>query len=231
LLWRLDKAIGERLGPGGAFSRALRALFGFYGRLGFGRGSAPGMLLMSSNAGSRRVYAIVFVISVGAVTAVMTGLDVARDTDRFGSFGFLADVSPGDARTLLRQHYDDQRGEQRPGWVPFVQSQVIGDAYVRLTIPIRPALHERALQGRCPSAAGGAAAQLDCFALVHPVELDGHAVKVAYDLGSDPRMRLPALVAMIDARPLAAGRHELVVGEPDQPDGRKTPSDRIPFWR
>jgi hypothetical protein len=236
LLWRFDKAFGEKLGKDGFASRALRIVFNFYARIGFGRGSAPGMLLMSSNAGSRRVYAIVFTISLGAVTVIMTGLVVARDTDRFGSFGFLSEAAPESPRTLLRQHYDDQRGDQRPGWVPFVQSQVIQDPYLRLTIPIHPALHDAAMRRRCPAAVGPSAAksgpaQLDCFASLHPIELDGHPVKIAFDLGSDPRLKLPALVVMIDARSLANGRHELLVGEPDQPDGTRTPSDRIPFWR
>ena len=234
--WKFDRTFGERLRPDGLPARTLRAVFRVLHAIGLGRGSMPGMLLIGSHAGSRRVFAIVFVILMSTIAFVLLGVEFSRDADRFGNFAFVSQTLRGGDRTLLRQHYDDQRGERRFGVAPYVQSQVITDTYLRLTIPIQPALHETAMRQRCPEViaspiAKTTSAQLDCFAALHPLQLDGHPLKVSYDLGSDPKAQRPALIAMIDLRTLANGRHELLVGEPSQPDGSATSSDRIPFWR
>ena len=234
LLWRLDHAIGARLASDGIAARALRFLFRGFATIGFGRGSAPGMLLMSSNAGSRRVYASVFAITLGAIAVIIVGVEFARDPDRTGNYAFVPVEARDSAATLLRQHYDDQRGDQRPGWIPFVQSQVIVDPYLRLTIPIRPALHEPAMRRHCPQAEASKnpnRARLDCLAAMHPLKLDGRPLQMEYDLASDPRAKLPALVAMIDVRDLANGRHELRVGQPENADGQPGKPDVIAFWR
>jgi hypothetical protein len=58
-----------------------------------------------------------------------------------------------------------------------------------------------------------------------------------YEAGSDPGTGRPALLAMIDVRELARGRHELQVARPPSSDGpsgkpdRERPYSRIPFWR
>ncbi|HEX5960626.1 MAG TPA: hypothetical protein VFY97_05190 [Rhodanobacteraceae bacterium] len=52
------------------------------------------------------------------------------------------------------------------------------------------------------------------------------------DAGSDAQADRPALVAMIDVRTLAAGRHELAIAGV-APGGDPAPSavSTIPFWR
>jgi hypothetical protein len=55
-----------------------------------------------------------------------------------------------------------------------------------------------------------------------------------YDIASDPRTDRPALVAMVDVRALAPGRHELQVARAAAPDDKRPGASapyRIPFWR
>ena len=80
------------------------------------------------------------------------------------------------------------------------------------------------------------AATLDCLQQLHPVSLDGKPVAMLqYDLSSDPRTDRPALLAMIDVRSLAPGRHELLVARPPVTEKQEASGDdtpyRIPFWR
>jgi hypothetical protein len=80
-----------------------------------------------------------------------------------------------------------------------------------------------------------AAATLDCLQRLHPLMLDGKAIaSLRYDIASDPRTDRPALVAMVDVRALAPGRHELQVARPTAPDDQRPEASapyRIPFWR
>lgn len=238
---QVDRRIGTRLAPQGRVARILRGVMSAYSAIGVGRSSMPGMLLMSSNEGYRRAFAMTLLILAGAFALTVYQLELDKNPARIGNYGLLPE-SARDAADMLRlEHYDDQRDSLRLGTMPFVQSQVIADAYLRLLIPIDPALHNAALHRGCPAvgATGGAPgsplrdrAVLDCLAALHPLALDGHPLgNMHYDLGNDPKAHRPALVAMIDLRALANGRHELLVGEPNQPDGSPTPSDRIPFWR
>ena len=74
---------------------------------------------------------------------------------------------------------------------------------------------------------------LECLQRVHAVALDGHPVRtLRYDAGTDPRTDRPVLVAMLDVRGLAPGRHELRVARTDVVAGSdETPFWVIPFWR
>ena len=75
---------------------------------------------------------------------------------------------------------------------------------------------------------------LRCLAALHPVTLDGIPLAhLHYDAGSDAQTDRPALVAMIDVRSLAPGRHELAIAG-SSPAGGDTASAApwiIPFWR
>ena len=83
-----------------------------------------------------------------------------------------------------------------------------------------------------------AEARLACLQALHPVTLDGAAIPdPGYAVTHDPRTGRPALLAMLDIRGLAHGRHELVIGRPAR-EGRVRRAerddpghDRIVFWK
>jgi len=125
---------------------------------------------------------------------------------------------------------------------PFIQSAEIDGHYIRLTVPYRPDRDSAAMQRTCPASAkieeadARAAAMLRCLAALHVVTLDGKSLAdLRYGAGSDPRSERPALVAMIDVRALAPGRHELAIADspPSSGVGKSEPPDPwiIPFWR
>jgi hypothetical protein len=145
-----------------------------------------------------------------------------------------------DAGDVLRpDHYDDQRDSQRLTTTPFIPSMIVADPYLRLTIPIDPSVHNPALRRDCAAVSHASNDEsrqrrdvLACFAAMHPLQLDGHAVGgLRYELGSDPKAHRPALVAMLDVRALTNGRHELRVAQPARADGDPGKPDVIAFWR
>ncbi|HQY49544.1 MAG TPA: hypothetical protein PL007_04170, partial [Thermomonas sp.] len=121
--------------------------------------------------------------------------------------------------------------------VPYVQSAIIKDDYAQLVVPFQPTRDTSAMQRRCPHAQT-AQAGLECLSALHAIRLDGKPLPaLRYEISSDPRTHRPALLAMIDVRTLADGRHELHVPRPPRSDSSakdtsKDPGfDVIAFWR
>ena len=241
LAFQFDRYFGERLSPEGLAARTLRAMYTFYSRIGFGRNATPSLLLMSGNTGYRRVVAMTILIVMGALTLAIYQIDFEKNPEQYGNYALFSSAMDGSNDVLRPEHYDDQRDSTRLGTAPFVQSQMIPDAYLRLVIPIDPRQHNEAMRQQCTvaikeSETDGTAQQqralVDCIGKLHPLTIDDKPVaNLHFDLGSDPKARRPALIAMIDVRWLANGRHELLVGEPAQPGHSSSTSVHIPFWR
>ena len=160
-----------------------------------------------------------------------------RNPERAGDYATFPAFADG-SRTIDAAHYDDQRDAAHDAPNAYIQSAVVVAPYVRLTVPYDPHRDTAAMRG-CAIHAGTddakAAARLDCLQSLHGVVLDGKPIPgFGYEIGSDPRTDRPALVAMIDVRALATGRHELQVTRPPK-SGERDESDpgfeRIPFWR
>jgi hypothetical protein len=159
-----------------------------------------------------------------------------------GSYSQFPEVGPGTADALLAAHYDDERNPARDSPIPYIPSAMARTPYLRLVIPYVPARDEPVLHAHCPQAvvdspaddvAGG---RLACLRARYRVTLDARPLAASLELGSDPRTERPALVAMVDVRGLAPGRHELQVAVPPKPEpGPSAPArpelHRIPFWR
>jgi hypothetical protein len=110
-------------------------------------------------------------------------------------------------------------------------------------VPYQPDRDGAAVQRQCAAALDMTEAKvraehtLDCLGELHAVTLDGQPLQaLRYQTGSDARTRRPALVAMIDVRALAPGRHELRVMRAPAATSRDKSRDAIneyviPFWR
>jgi len=239
LLARLiDRRYGERLKPGGAPHRALAAVFGVYGRLGImGRGSNPTFSLLSSHRSERVTVVLTTVLMAVAALCASYSLVWQRDPGEIGNYAWFPQFADG-SRTVDSAHYDDQRNPARDDNVPYIRSAVSIGPYLQLVVPYQPRRDEAALRAACPTRDAHArdAARLACLQALRAVTLDGRPVPaLRYDVGSDARTDRPALVAMIDVRALAPGRHELQVRRGDAArvgkDDTAAGSDRIPFWR
>ena len=241
----LDRYRGNRLRKDGIARRMLAAVLGLYVRLGLTqKGTNPVFSLLASHDGERRTVALTTVVMFVAGIAVAISFVSQTKPRSLGNYMLFPSFSDG-SRTLDSAHYADQRNPTRDPTVPFVASMVATDPYLRLVVPYQPQQDAIALRDACPSAASTtgnawAGAALDCLQRLHTVLLDGKPLPaLQYELGDDARTDRPALVAMIDVRTLAKGRHELQVARARDDDGKegKEGNDatdtpwRIPFWR
>ena len=223
----------------------LRGLFRVYARFGIGSAQSPALALLTSNAGRRRVTLMTMAIMFVSVAAVAWSYIVMREPGHaLGSYALFPEVDAASAGAVVASHYDDQRDPSRDPPDPYIPSSVPRPPYLRLVVPFVPIRDEPAVRTRCPAAAAATEQPeatrnpvlLACLRRLYPVSLDGTPLAVHYEAGSDPRTDRPALVAMLDIRELARGRHELVVGVPPKldPEGEAPPGPglhRIAFWR
>jgi hypothetical protein len=234
----LDRKYGAGLAEGSGGRRLLRGVLEAYSRVGFGVARSPAIALMSSSGGRRRVTLLIMGIMMLAVIAVSGSYYLMREPGSMGSFALFPQARGTDGGAILPAHYDDQRDPARDRPLPHIQSAVVTDPYLRLVVPYLPARDEAVLRNTCPgleslqddarrSAARG------CLQRMFPATLDGKPLPLPLESGVDARTGQPALVAMIDVRTLARGRHELTVAEPADADAGTEPPQpqRIPFWR
>ena len=236
----IDQGLAGRLRPGGSVHRATHAVLSFYTRIGMGRRSNRIIALLTSNGGERRMLALVFGAMIAAIVGVSIAFTAMRSSSVVGSYGLFPDIP---ALRIDSAHYDDQRNPARDDALPFVQSSVVTGPYLELVVPFRPSRAGEAMRQTCTQMKGLtgdalAMARLTCLHQLHAVTLDGMPLaNLRYEIASDPRTDRPALLAMIDVRSLAKGRHELRVARP--PRGNRAPDPdspdpgfhRIVFWR
>lgn len=234
----LDHSVGARLSPGGLAHRAIDALLRFYTRIGMGRRNNHIIAILSSHGGERKVMALV----VGVMMAAIIGVFVAYYfMSTGGGPGSYANFPDSKTMAIDPAHYDNQRNPARDRALPYVQSAVVVGPYLQLVVPYRPERDAAAMRGCATRTAALAAealagARLACLQALHTVTLDGvPQADLRYEIASDPRTDRPALLAMIDVRTLAPGRHELRVARPPRaarkPDKDDPGFDRIAFWR
>jgi hypothetical protein len=171
----------------------------------------------------------------------------AKSPYRLGSYAAFPYLA-NDSRAINAAHYDDQRDSAHDPAVPYIQSAVIDTPYLQLVVPYQPDRDGAAMKRQCAAPPAltdptvtdpNARAEhtLDCLGKLHAVTLDGKPLpELGYQTGSDARAHRPALVAMIDVRALAPGRHELRVMQPPAEASRDKSRDAtgeyvIPFWR
>jgi hypothetical protein len=239
LVHLFDRRFGARIG--GLPRRFAAAMFNLYARLGFAnRGGVLAML--SSHHGRRRVRLLAGAAMVAVLLCAVLAQETMRHPELFGNYAGFPRVDGANGNVIDAANYDDLRDPLRSHVAPFIQATEVDGNYVRLMVPYLPGEDAAAMQRRCPEALAEAnddaraIAMLRCLAALHPVTLDGNPLAdLRYDAGSDARTERPALVAMIDVRKLAPGRHELAIGRPasGSGNGHSASADPwiIPFWR
>ena len=235
----VDRKYGRDLRPGGLPRRIVVGVFRVFGNLGMGVYNNTIMSVLMTNGDRRRTMAMIHGIMLVSLCGVGAAYVLMLKSGVVGNYGLF----PSARETRIdAAHYDDQRDPTRDPAVPFVQGMVIEDPYLKLAVPYEPRRVDSAMQ-RCNAPGKDAREQralalLACLSGLHPVTLDGQRVAgLRYEAASDPRTGRPVLLAMIDLRTLASGRHELRIGRPPYSD-RKPDKDspdpgeyRIVFWR
>ena len=225
----VDRRLGHRFPRGGVRWRILEAGFRTYRLFGFNRGGNV-VGLLSSHAGERRTSLLVMAIFMPVMIGVLVGAKVIESPERVGGYAAFPELDDVASRSIADAHYDRRRDVAHDPAVPFIQDAVVIGPYVQLTVPFNPGTDDRAMRARCGAAIDAPLEALDCLQELHAVTLDGRRLHLRYDAGADPRSNRPALVAMIDARTLAPGRHALQVARVVH--GKDEPATwTIPFWR
>jgi hypothetical protein len=145
----------------------------------------------------------------------------------------------------FRSYADQRTGAAALSSVPFIQSDMIRDPYVRLFIPYVPDRDNHVLEscpGAAPPSAGTAsdsaraAAAIRCLAVLHAVELNGRPLPdLDFRFSTDPRSGRVGIVTYVPLAQLPRGRNVLTL-EPSPPPPDQAPSSgsptrmTIPFW-
>lgn len=237
----LDQHFPNRFGPDTSGHRVLSSVLRFYTRAGMSRSNNRIVAILGSNGGERRMLGTVIGLMVASIMAVCSAYVATRSDSLIGSYSGFPDA---DALAVNPAHYADQRDPARDKTRPYLQSAVVTGPYLKLVVPYQPRRDEAAMRNRCSDETRGlegdalAKAQLACLQALHRVTLDGKPLaNLRYEIYSDPRTDLPALLAMIDVRELPQGRHELRIERPLPGDREPEENDRdpgydaIPFWR
>jgi hypothetical protein len=233
----IDQTLGTRLRPEGLTYRCTYAILRKGSWLGLGSSHNLIMKVVSSNDGPKRMHAVLFGIMMLALGSVAMSMVAMRKPEWVGNYGLFP---KSEALQLSASHYADQRTPARAGTPPYIQSNVISGPYLELTVPYDPLRVEPAMQ-RCTQAHTQdtqASALLMCLTALHRVTLDGKPLpNLRYDISADAPTGRPALLAMLDVRALANGRHVLTVARPPRSDKAPDPKSpdpghyRIVFWR
>lgn len=243
LVTSLDRRYGTKWTPESRLRRISTRLLSLFTRMGMGRSNNRVMALLASHGGDRKAIILTSVIMGTAIVAVMLNYSSMHNGTQFGSYRFFPS---GKGTALQSSYYDDQRDPHRGTVTPFIQSMIVDGSYIKVVVPYLPWQDETAMRAECqsPTAKYGEsdARLLRCLQALHPITLDAAPVEnLRYEIASDAPTSRPALLAMIDIRTIANGRHELRIGRAPPPDtsseekdGKRDPEMQdyvIPFWK
>ncbi|HEX8244832.1 MAG TPA: hypothetical protein VF541_15095, partial [Longimicrobium sp.] len=248
-----DKRIGDRVAPDSRAARLIRRVGGVYTRVQSVAPFTPLMMTLATNLRGRRgARAVTILVAVGGIVFVLKDILMLAGGLQFSGYAYLPE-SPG-ALGVVSDFYGDRRGSGiAASSVPYIQSDVVRDPYVRLFIPYRPRRHNTLLERNCPvvrdavragglfssarpTGQAGTRAVLACMAALQPVMLDGRRITPDFRFGEAPETGIRGIVAYIPVAGLARGEHVLAVAalpliDPTPAEARKPhPPFTIPFW-
>ncbi len=204
-------------------------------------------LTLMTNIRRRRVLVIVFVLLAGSFSVAFSQMVASRSGGDAVLYPGMPEALAGQA-TQYRYYADQRLGSDAYLALPFIQSDVVRDPYVRLFIPYLPRRDAAELQrcraqrqpaqgasaigntGAVPTAADVA---LTCLAAIHAVALNGRpAAGLEYRFYTDAASGLEGILTYIPVADLPRGRNVLTVRRPAEPDADDPAagSYSIPFW-
>jgi hypothetical protein len=236
----VDRQRGATLPPDGPLARAVRGVYAFYARVGYGLGGNPTIELLQSYIGARRTMgytlaalAICGVVAVAQLALQQRGLAL-------GDYARWPQAEEGRADSLLPAHYRDQATTAN-ALLPTIDSAFAANDHLRLVVPFNPKRLPAQLDATCAPAWRGEAtparrtALLDCVGRWLALRLDGQALpppRLRYT--SDARSGQQAVLAVLAIGALAPGEHELRLRRALSPSQRERgePDDYvIVFWK
>lgn len=221
----IDRRYGDTLSPDGLMARIIRLSSAYTFWIGLGPLTWPVMATFSTRTQRRRLWPLVAIAAT--VIVVMFLVDVVasnRDGPAFESFTLFPESRTDSS--LTDAFYEDRRGPDPTGRLPYIQSDIIEGPYARLFVPYYPNWDEELIAELCDEPEpfpGGAwlgdadepsveqlAAGLTCLARRFDLRLDGEPVaSLDWSYAVDPATGARGTVAYLDVRDLAPGRHEI----------------------
>lgn len=253
----LDKKLGARMAPGSTGYRLVRGMLRIAFVLNVMRVTGPMMWTLATNVGRKRALVLLY-IALGVLIMVAAG-DRLFQADRLSmnSYDFFG---ASRAHGVQAQFYENQRVEGKAySRIPFIQSDIVREPYVKLFIPYSPRRHNAAIPRACPGvkplqarglqigvdpylADSLAIPVISCMAGLHGATLDGVPVPPEmFAFYEHPRSGLKGIIAYLPVDSLPRGRHVITV-LPAPPESLPTDSAAlaeaawtrplvIPFWR
>lgn len=236
----IDKLWAGRAPARGRLRRALAHVYGFYARVGLLRGFSVGSLLQS-HGGEARSSIVATLVMLCGMLIVAGGTMLQAAPMYFGSYASFPhfDSASRSPHVLYAAQYADQRDPLEGSRAAYIQSRVITGAWLVLTLPYEPSEDGQAIARECPKVAPAddetrPLLTLQCLTRLHAVSLDGQPLPdLRYQVAIAKGSRRPVLVAMIDVRDLAPGRHELTVQATHDPHDEDPEANKpwlISFW-
>lgn len=234
----LDRRFGARLQADSWLARMIRGYavvnYRFLGMRVYG----PIMGTLVSHLRRRLVTAIMMAALLGAMLIVFLQRSTARGEASLNAYTY----APSDARgqSVSAPNYADQRvGDGASRAVPFIQSDMIRDPYIRLFIPYLPA-EDNPVLAHCPGTRVGtpdarAGAAIGCLARLHAVTINARPrPDLDFRFYTDPQSGLKGILTYISVADLPRGRNVITLHPSPRPPGEddraRSPDILIPFW-
>ncbi|HEX9106099.1 MAG TPA: hypothetical protein VF832_02695 [Longimicrobiales bacterium] len=238
LLLRLERRLGTRLDANGKVAAGLRLLARVSYQGLAQRVFGPIMLTLTTNVRRRLALPLIMLLVLASFAFAARDMRALRSASAVALYPVLPQALTVRANDF--RHYADQRtGGEAFAQVPFIQSDVVRDPYVRLFIPyvVQADAAELTACMRAPGTAAGLAPDeraTRCLAAIHAVSLNGRALSAADSrFYTDAPSGLQGLLVYIPVEGLAHGRNLVTVRRPQvDEDGRpqRAAADSIPFW-
>lgn len=246
VIYTLDGFTRTRSGNYPRLERVLDMIYRHALRLRLMSGTNYPLLLFTSHVGGRRGNFLMAAALLALLLISVGRMETTRPLFQFDGYSLLPDNGNAGS-TLDPRHYADQR-RHLDSLLPAVHipSEEIKGDWLRVYIPFRPTPDTQALKRLCPeldqAESASPEAVLACLPQRFVLAIDDiPSTDANFNFASQPEQRLRGVVARIDVRDLARGRHELSLrygdvpdtnpAQPDKADASKRPALRIPFWR
>jgi hypothetical protein len=249
----VDRSIGKKLEPESVAGRVVSALVVSTWYLSPLRWIGQIQLTLQSNTSNTKVVLGMSVVMISLMVGFLGVVFVEEGVIRLDSLVYFPDDLHEQGIDPL--HYRDLRGSRKDiRSMPSIQSDMVEDPYLVLSIPYYPRRHNPFVREKCPDLqpfrpSGFVFGEVDppdqatfdatigCLASLFEIELDANSLtELEFDYTRDPGIGRASIVTYIPIADLEPGRHELIVVAPSHEMSRgdtdaKPDRHRIPFWR
>ena len=249
----LDRLFGEKMKRENLLGRVFAYLIAANWEVSPYRWIGQIQFTLQSNTSNTRVSVALITVMFALMLGFLGSIMVREGVLRFDSLTYF----PENLRQsgIDPQHYRSMRsGDAMLRTIPSIQTDIIDEPYLKLSIPYYPRRHNPLIRERCPEVEAfkssgiafgrkhppeAAAAQevINCLASLFSVEVDGKpTLDLDFEFSRENDSGQEAIVTYIPVADFPPGRHEIAVMVPSREmsegdEGAEPVRQVIPFWR